>query len=384
MNTKVYLRKKKLKNGKISLYLDFYPPIRIPDTNKLTRRYFLGVHLPEKPKNFAEREQLKNIMAKAEIMRLRVLEQLINEKYDFYDKVIEKTDFLEYFHKEALKHNKKWLFVYQHFAAFTNNKCTFADINVALCDRFRQYLLNTKKLKDKKVKLKQNSAAGYFSTFRGMLKDAYKRRLLKENINDFLDRIPEEETEIEYLTLDELHLVINSECRYPVLHKAFIFSCITGMRRSDVLSLQWSDIKQLPTGGWYINKRMVKTKSLVNVRIGEDLIELIGPRKEGLVFKGLTEYMTTYPLKKWLKDIGISKNIHYHCTRHTCATLSLALGTDIVTIKNILGHKQESTTLRYTKVVNPLMEQAAQRLNITTINQSNELAKETETKNQSV
>ena len=384
MNTKVYLRKKKLKDGKVSLYLDLYPPIRIPDTNKLTRRYFLGIHLPAKPKNFAEREQVKSIMAKAEIIRLRVLEQLINEKYDFYDKVIEKTDFLEYFHKEALKHNKKWLFVYQHFAAFTNNKCTFADVNVTLCDRFRQYLMNATKLKDKKVKLKQNSAAGYFSTFRGMLKDAYKRRLLKENINDFLDRIPEEETEIEYLTLDELHLVINSKCSYPVLQKAFIFSCITGMRRSDVLTLQWNDIKQLPTGGWCVNKRMVKTKSLVNVRIGEDLIELIGPRKDGLVFRGLSSYMMTYPLKKWLKDIGINKNIHYHCTRHTCATLSLALGTDIVTIKNILGHKQESTTLRYTKVVNPLMEQAAQRLNITTINQNNELIKDTDTKNHSI
>jgi len=43
-------------------------------------------------------------MAKVEIMRLRVLEQLINEKYDFYDKMIEKTDFLAYFHKEALNY----------------------------------------------------------------------------------------------------------------------------------------------------------------------------------------------------------------------------------------------------------------------------------------
>ena len=334
MNTKVYLRKKKLSKGRVSLFFDFYPPIRIPDTNKMTRRYFLGIHLPEKPKNFAEREQVKSIMAKVEIMRLRVLEQLINEKYDFYDKVIEKTDFLAYFHKEALKHNKKWLFVYQHFASFTKNKCTFADVNVALCERFRQYLMNTTKLKDKKVKLKQNSAAGYFSTFRGMLKDTYKRRLLKENINDFLDRIPEEETEIEYLTLEELNLVINSECSFPVLRKAFIFSCITGMRRSDVLSLQWSDIKQLPKGGWYINKRMIKTKSLAK------------------------------------------KDIHYHCTRHTCATLSLALGTDIITIKHILGHKQESTTMRYTKVVNPLMEQAAKRLNISAIAQNHEMDKE--------
>lgn len=62
----------------------------------------------------------------------------------------------------------------------------------------------------------------------------------------------------------------------------------------------------------------------------------------------------------------------FHCTRHTYATLSLALGTDIITIKNVLGHKQESTTMRYTKVVNPLKEQAAKRLSINTISQNTE------------
>ena len=64
--------------------------------------------------------------------------------------------------------------------------------------------------------------------------------------------------------------------------------------------------------------------------------------------------------------------ITFHVGRHTYATLSLALGTDIITIKNVLGHKQESTTMRYTKVVNPLKEQAAKRLSINTISQNTE------------
>lgn len=54
MISKVYLRKKKISKGKVSLYLDFYPPILIPGTNRTTRRYFLNVHLPEKPKSFAK------------------------------------------------------------------------------------------------------------------------------------------------------------------------------------------------------------------------------------------------------------------------------------------------------------------------------------------
>ena len=180
------------------------------------------------------------------------------------------------------------------------------------------------------------------------------------------------ETEINYLTEHELGLIINNECPIPVLRKAIIFACITGFRRSDILALKWEDIKELPKGGWCVFKRMQKTKNMANVPIGDDLMEVIGPRGEGLVFNGLTTYMLTYPMKRWFKSIGIKKDLHFHCTRHTYATLSLALGTDIITIKNVLGHKQESTTMRYTKVVNPLKEQAAKRLSINTISQNTE------------
>lgn len=51
------------------------------------------------------------------------------------------------------------------------------------------------------------------------MKEAYKKRMLKENINDFLDRIPEEETEINYLTEHELGLIINNECPIPVCER---------------------------------------------------------------------------------------------------------------------------------------------------------------------
>ena len=41
MLTKVKLRQKPLADGKLSLYLDFYPPITDPVTGKKTRREFL-------------------------------------------------------------------------------------------------------------------------------------------------------------------------------------------------------------------------------------------------------------------------------------------------------------------------------------------------------
>lgn len=48
--TKVTLRKRLLPSGKITLYLDYYPPIRDPKTNKMSRREYLGIYLLAKPR----------------------------------------------------------------------------------------------------------------------------------------------------------------------------------------------------------------------------------------------------------------------------------------------------------------------------------------------
>ncbi len=41
--TKGTVRKRPIKNGQTSLYLDFYPPIRNPKTDRLSRREYLGL-----------------------------------------------------------------------------------------------------------------------------------------------------------------------------------------------------------------------------------------------------------------------------------------------------------------------------------------------------
>lgn len=67
--TTVSLLKRPIKNGKLTLYLDFYPPVRNPETMKLTRREFLGIYIFAKPKTVAEREYNADMMAKAEAIR---------------------------------------------------------------------------------------------------------------------------------------------------------------------------------------------------------------------------------------------------------------------------------------------------------------------------
>ena len=64
MATKVKLRKKVISGNRLSLYLDFYPPIPHPKTGKPTRREFLGLYILEKPKNPIDKATVVNNIAR--------------------------------------------------------------------------------------------------------------------------------------------------------------------------------------------------------------------------------------------------------------------------------------------------------------------------------
>ena len=95
--TKVTVRKRPIKNGQTSLYLDFYPPIRNPKTGKLSRREYLGLYIYTNPVERFQQEYNKSMIQKAEIIKCRRTESIINEEYGFLDRNKGKESFLEYF-----------------------------------------------------------------------------------------------------------------------------------------------------------------------------------------------------------------------------------------------------------------------------------------------
>ena len=56
----------------------------------------------------------------------------------------------------------------------------------------------------------------------------------------------------------------------------------------------------------------------------------------------------THAFKKFVKAANLPDAIHFHSLRHSCATLLLAQGVPMYVVKDILGHSQISTTMRYT------------------------------------
>lgn len=364
--TKVFLRKKAISGGRISLYLDFYPAIRNPHTNRMSRRETLGIYIYASPKNEREKQFNASMEEKAEAIRCRRFEQLLNEKFDFLDKDKLRMDFLDYFKRKCREKYEKWDCVYRHFNIYCNGKCRFNDLTVDFCNGFRAYLLSAKRQRNngKGRNISHNSAAGYWSTFRALLKMAYQERYLRENLNDFLDKIEWKEVKKEYLTLSEIKLLVETPCKIPVLKQATLFSCMTGLRISDILQLEWEHIQMCQDSGYVIRMCTEKTEEETNLPISDETLALCGERSEGLVFKGLKRHMVNHPLKEWLKSAGINRKITFHSMRHSYATLLAANGVDVLTISKMLTHRSIKNTMIYADVVDEKKRDASKVISL--------------------
>lgn len=100
----------------LSFYLDYYPGYRDKETMKVIRHESLGIYIYANPKNKREQDFNEVMAEKAEAIRCRRFESVVNERYDFFDKYKLKADFLEYFRNQLRKHDPKWEFVYLHIS----------------------------------------------------------------------------------------------------------------------------------------------------------------------------------------------------------------------------------------------------------------------------
>ena len=133
---------------------------------------------------------------------------------------------------------------------------------------------------------------------------AYKEKMCAKISMTSLKKIEWKEVKKEYLTLDEVKQLAATPCSIPVLKQASLFACMTGLRISDILKLQWSDFEMGPDQGYYIRICTEKTETEATLPISHEALELCGEWGKGLVFKGLTRAMTHHPLNNGLPRLG--------------------------------------------------------------------------------
>lgn len=370
----ITLRKKKLKDSRISLYLDYY----LPEAEKPRRKESLNLYLKEKPRTPSEREHNKQTLKLAENICSTRLLDLQHEHYDFEHLIGKESkksiDLIHYFEKVVIAQRHKsepvksmWNSAFHHVKIFCKHKPVLLKaINKDWIEEYKFFLLNEamcKRFPDKPVA--QNSAQHFFAKLKYCLDQAAKERLMPYNPFTDVKGISKEEVIKEFLTLEELKRGVNTPCDSDLYKRAFLFGCFTGMRWSDIKQLKWENIAYSEMHGYNVRYQQKKTKGLENLPINKQAIALLDDKnKQGLVFKNLTynNRKMKNVFEKWMKDSNISKAITFHCSRHTFATLQLTLGTDIYTVSKLLGHKDVSVTQIYAKIINKVKVDAVNRI----------------------
>lgn len=374
--TKVKLRTKKISNHRLSLYLDFYPPIRGGD-GKTTRREFLKMYVQENPSTPLEKENKKATLLIAEQIRSRKENEL--QKPEVYSEsereqlaLREKreTPFIDLFQRLSKERQKtlhgSWTSSLNYYIEFINGrevKCS--DINVDFINSFKSHLLTAKSLRREKMKLSRNSALSYFNKFRAVLRYAYSNGYLVKDYRSMIEGIKEEESERSFLTSDELSRLASTPFSDDVLRRACLFSALSGLRFSDIKGLCWKDINDYKSGT-FLHFRHKKTNSLERHPISQEARKLLGERSQSNkpVFPNLKySDRNNKRIQDWVTRAEIGKHITFHCFRHTYATLLLTEGVDIYTVSKMLGHKNLQTTQIYTKVIDDKKNEAANKLN---------------------
>lgn len=214
--------------------------------------------------------------------------------------------------------------------------------------------------------LKKDLAEGtvftYFAGLATIFNRAYKDELIRINPFSKIDKsiLPKRKESIrEYLTLDEVKALADTQCLNESVKRAFLFSCFTGLRISDVERLLWSDIIRT-NDGYQIERKQKKTGTPVYVPLSENAMRWMPPKgKSNVVFYSLPKRAELgRRLKIWTADAGITKHITFHCARHTYATLLLTYGAEIYTVSKLLGHADVATTQIYAKIVDEKKREA--------------------------
>jgi integrase len=145
---------------------------------------------------------------------------------------------------------------------------------------------------------------------------------------------------------------------------------MTGMRRSEIVKLRWEDVS-LKDG--YIQVVETKNNDSRVIPISGILLETLKDLKK----KSKSEYVfTTHEGKPYtyvdslkrawyatLRRSGIAK-CRFHDLRHPFATRLVMAGVDIVTVQELLGHKDIKMTKRYSHPTPEHKKQAIECINL--------------------
>lgn len=362
MKEPVRIREKRLNDGNVSLYLDMYymgarkkeglKLYLVPEVNaaaKLQNRNTLKLAEQIKAERILDIQQ-HGLVNWESVKKGRMTLAAWVEKYTKDENGLTPASMRSKRNAQAR--------VEQYLLYIGKPNLALKEVDKDFCKGFIA-LLKTCTFNNGKKTLGSTTCRIFMNRLAAALNMAVREGLIDNNPFKLLDakEKPQKKSAMrEFLTIEELRQLMATPCRYEIVKKAFLFSCFTGLRYSDMMTLKWSEIHTAADGKTlYIEHQQVKTKNMVTIPLSNEALKWMPRKSKGdeRVFHQLRITSTTVEvvLGEWMQEAGIQKHITYHCSRHTAATLLLTLGADLYTVSKILGHRSIRMTEVYAKIV---------------------------------
>ncbi len=368
-NEIVYLRKRQRSNGTFALYLDIFRD------GKRTNEYLKMYLVPEKTRE--DKQKNKETMKLAEAMRAKRVVEIQSKDFGIDVSTHEDAMFLEVMRKIIDRKDgttkTSWQNCLAHILKYEpNERITFSEITPQWVRGFRDYLdndamqwaIDTRKRDVEPMPISQGTKALMFQKFCTVFNIAMREGIIRMNPTVGVERFKEPESDREFLTIDEIKKLRKTPPPNEDLAQAFFFSCLTGLRWSDIVKLKWSEVQE-----WHTGTRIVftqkKTGGLEYLDLNTQAASMLGERgnPDDRVFPKLGPIQAArISIAAWVKSAGINKHITFHCARHTFAVMMLDLGVDLYTVSKLLGHKSIETTQVYAKILDKNKKAAVERI----------------------
>ncbi|HUS02480.1 MAG TPA: site-specific integrase [Chitinophagaceae bacterium] len=315
------IRKRLLSTGKLSLFIDYYPPVWNVQRKCYTRSEFLKLHLHADPKTAFEKKQNDLNTEIAEKIFLKRMKSLMLEENNLFNKDVMEGDFFE-FAKAYLKQKEKEGKDIEHYKSalkylkrYAGDQIKFRIIDEFFLEKFKNYLLTTSSLRSSKKMLDTNSASSYYDKFCNIIEKAFIENYFQTNPTLKVERISNVEVIRQYLTEEEIEKLKQTKVEDDTVYRASLFAILTGLRFGAIKLLRWSDLEYSKNlSCWYFYFIDPKPQRSVKHFISQQAIDLLGEKKANSEF------------------ILVSK------------------GEDIYIISKMLNHKHVKTTQLYSKV----------------------------------
>ena len=244
-----------------------------------------------------------------------------------------------------------------HLKIFTNSSnLAFETINEDFVKRFHGYLNEAPShiKSTNNGKLTGVSINKRLKAFKHVVGEAKRARII--DFHPFADMIFYQRGKTptssfrDWLTPDEVNLMMNNPIPYESTVKFFKFSCNSSLPFRECFNLTWKQIRDYGQGSSEIRIERQKTQKEWVVPIRQQAREILGERLKGdeKVFdiSGNVDDINKR-LQLWAKMNGIDKHITSHAGRRSFAYAYYTKTQDIVGLSKILGHSKIETTQRY-------------------------------------